>query len=54
LTFNSLQAAPAHPLEVVASLSSPDFSGVAVTKDGRIFLGFPRHADDHNGSTLAE
>jgi hypothetical protein len=26
----------------------------AVTKDSRIFLGFPRHADDHSGPPLAE
>jgi sugar lactone lactonase YvrE len=42
------------PLEVVASISTPDFSGVVVTADQRIFLGFPRHAEDHAGPTLAE
>ncbi|MGD0235062.1 MAG: L-dopachrome tautomerase-related protein [Syntrophorhabdales bacterium] len=42
------------PLEVVASISSPDLSGMAVTADGRVFIGFPRHADNHSGPTLAE
>jgi hypothetical protein len=36
------------------AISYPDLSGVAVMPDGRIFLGFPRHADDHSGPTLAE
>ena len=48
------QCPPPSPVEVVASISSPDFSGVVVTADQRIFLGFPRHADDHAGPTLAE
>ncbi len=42
------------PLEVVASIPSPGLSGVAVTADGRIFIGFPRHADNHSSPTLAE
>jgi hypothetical protein len=42
------------PLEVVAHISSPDLSGVAVTAEGRVFIGFPRHADNHSGPTLAE
>lgn len=42
------------PLEVVARMMQPDFSGVAITPNGRIFLGFPRHADDHTLATLAE
>ncbi len=41
-------------VETVASVQDPDFSGVVVTKEGRIFLGFPRHAVDHKGPTLAE
>lgn len=41
-------------LEVMARFHFPDPSGIAVTPDGRVFVGFPRHADDHNGPTLAE
>lgn len=38
-------------LEVVARIMppEPDMSGIAVTPDGRVFLGFPRHADNHRG-----
>jgi len=46
--------ATAGSLEVVARFHFPDPSGIAVTPDGRIFVGFPRHADDHNGPTLGE
>jgi len=42
------------PLEVVARISWPDLSGLAVTAEGRVFIGFPRHADSHSGPTLAE
>lgn len=48
------QCAATAPLEIVASVTKPDFSGIVVTEDHRIFLGFPRHADDHHGPTLAE
>lgn len=41
-------------VEVVARFDVPDPSGIAVTSDGRIFVGFPRHADDHSGPTLGE
>ena len=41
-------------VEVVARFDMPDPSGIAVTPDGRIFVGFPRHADDHAGPTLGE
>jgi sugar lactone lactonase YvrE len=41
-------------VEVVARFDAPDPSGIAVTPDGRIFIGFPRHADDHSGPTLGE
>lgn len=46
----------AQSLEVVARITppNPDMSGIAVTPDGRIFLGFPRHADNHQGCALAE
>jgi sugar lactone lactonase YvrE len=42
------------PLEVVASISSQDFSGVVVTKDKRMFIGAPREVDDGSFPTLAE
>jgi sugar lactone lactonase YvrE len=41
-------------IEVVAEISDPDPSGIVVSRDGRIFLGFPRHAVDHKKATLAE
>lgn len=42
--------------EVVAKISppNPDPSGIAVSSDNRIFLGFPRHADNHHELALAE
>ncbi|MCO6024666.1 major royal jelly family protein [Prevotella cerevisiae] len=45
----------AQSLEVVARIMppDPDMSGIAVT-GGRVFLGFPRHADNHKGCALAE
>ena len=46
--------ATAGSLQVVARFHFPDPSGIAVTSDGRIFVGFPRHADDHDGPTLGE
>jgi sugar lactone lactonase YvrE len=33
---------------------NPDPSGIAVSKDNRVFLGFPRHADNHTQFALAE
>lgn len=45
---------PKGSLEVVARFTSPDLSGVAVTGDGTVFIGFPRHADDHSGPTLGK
>lgn len=46
----------AQQLEVIASIMppEPDMSGIAVTPDGRVFLGFPRHADNHSGCALVE
>lgn len=41
-------------MEVVLAISKPDFSGIVVTEDDRIFLGFPQHAEAHQGPTLAE
>lgn len=45
---------PVGTLEVVAQFYGPGPSGIAVTPDGRIFVGFPRHAENHSGATLAE
>lgn len=52
----SLLGVQAQDMEVVARISppNPDMSGIVVTPDGRIFLGFPRHADNHKGCALAE
>lgn len=42
--------------EVIARISppNPDMSGIAVSSDNRVFLGFPRHADNHKEFALAE
>lgn len=42
--------------EVIARISppDPDMSGIAVSSDNRVFLGFPRHADNHTAYALAE
>ena len=32
----------------------PDPSGLAISREGRFFLGFPRHSDDHDKPCLAE
>lgn len=42
--------------EIVAKISppNPDMSGIAVSSDNRIFLGFPRHADNHTEFALTE
>lgn len=42
--------------EIIAEVKSPmpDMSGIAVTKDNRIFVSFPRHADNHTNIVLAE
>ncbi|NNC02320.1 gluconolactonase [Corallococcus exiguus] len=45
---------PTGTLEVVARFDGPGPSGIAITPDGRVFVGFPRHAEDHKGATLAE
>lgn len=43
-------------IEVVAEINPPypDMSGIAVSSDNRIFLSFPRHADNHAEFALAE
>ncbi len=40
--------------EIVADFYGPGPSGVVVTDEGRIFVGFPRHAVNHKGATLGE
>ncbi|WP_193562038.1 L-dopachrome tautomerase-related protein [Acetobacter sp. DmW_136] len=40
--------------EIVAEFYGPGPSGIVVTDNGRIFVGFPRHAINHKGATLAE
>lgn len=42
--------------EIIAKIQppDPDPSGIAVSSGNRIFLGFPRHADNHNQFALAE
>jgi len=42
--------------EVIAQINAPypDISGIAVNQENRIFLGFPRHSDDHQQPALME
>lgn len=40
--------------DIVAEFTGPGPSGVAVLPDGRLFVGFPRHAENHSGATLGE
>lgn len=47
-------ALPVGQLEVVARFDGPGPSGIAVTPAGRVFVGFPRHAENHAGMTLGE
>ena len=47
-------ARPVGELHVVAAFKGPGPSGIAVTPTGRIFVGFPRHAENHPGPALAE
>lgn len=44
------------PLEIVTQINepTPDLSGIAVSKENRIFVGFPRHTDNHKSLALAE
>ncbi|MDI2091139.1 L-dopachrome tautomerase-related protein [Commensalibacter oyaizuii] len=39
---------------VIDQFTDPGPSGVAVTNSGRLFISFPRHAQNHTDSTLAE
>lgn len=43
-----------NPAEIMAQITSPDPSGIAISSDNRVFLGFPRHADNHQEFALAE
>ncbi|MDE1168904.1 MAG: L-dopachrome tautomerase-related protein [Pseudomonas sp.] len=45
---------PVGSLTEVANFAGPGPSGIVVTKEGRTFVGFPRHAIDHKGMTLGE
>ncbi|MDN7560759.1 L-dopachrome tautomerase-related protein [Burkholderia orbicola] len=45
---------PDGSFEIVAAFPGPGPSGIAVTPEGRVFVGFPRHADNHRQATLAE
>ncbi|MCI1437495.1 MAG: major royal jelly family protein [Acetobacter indonesiensis] len=45
---------PAGTFEIVADFYGPGPSGVVVTDNGRVFIGFPRHAVNHKGATLGE
>ncbi|WP_242010596.1 major royal jelly family protein [Acetobacter musti] len=45
---------PTGTMEVIGALPDPGPSGIAVTPDNRVFLTFPRHAEDHNHPALAE
>jgi sugar lactone lactonase YvrE len=50
----SADTAPVGSFEIVAQFYGPGPSGIAVTPDGRIFVGFPRHAVNHDKASLAE
>lgn len=45
---------PIGSIQEVAAFTGPGPSGIAITPQGRTFVGFPRHADDHSGMTLGE
>ncbi|WP_291914991.1 L-dopachrome tautomerase-related protein [Chitinophaga sp. CB10] len=56
LIFICSKAMAQQNYEVIARISppDPDMSGIAVSSDNRVFLGFPRHADNHKEFALAE
>ncbi|AQS87623.1 SMP-30/gluconolactonase/LRE family protein [Neoasaia chiangmaiensis] len=45
---------PYGAFDVVARFDGPGPSGIVVLPNGRIFVGFPRHAVNHPGATLGE
>lgn len=47
-------AVPAGSITVLGQFTDPGPSGVAVTPDKRLFISFPRHAQNHKDATLAE
>ncbi|CAI3941385.1 Sugar lactone lactonase YvrE (YvrE) (PDB:1E1A) [Commensalibacter communis] len=47
-------AIPAGSIEVLDQFTDPGPSGIAVTPDKRVFVSFPRHAQNHKDATLAE
>lgn len=47
-------AVPAGSIEIIGQFTDPGPSGVAVTPDKRLFISFPRHAQNHKDATLAE
>lgn len=54
--YYSATAYAQQPYEIIARINppDPDLSGIAVSSDNRVFLGFPRHADNHGSFALAE
>ena len=54
--LGALSSDPSSFVEVIAKINppNPDMSGIAVSSDNRVFLGFPRHADNHSEFALAE
>jgi len=56
LIQNTIAIAQQNNYEVIARITppDPDMSGIAVSADNRVFLGFPRQADNHKEFALAE
>jgi len=56
LTANIFFASAQSKVEVITKIEAPnpDPSGIAVSSENRVFLGFPRHADNHKEFALAE
>lgn len=47
-------AIPDGAFDIIAAFNDPGPSGIAVTPGSRIFVGFPRHAINHDQATLGE
>ena len=54
LMINMLNAQSGATIIASVMPPNPDPSGIAVSSDDRVFLGFPRHADNHKEFALAE
>lgn len=56
LLFTVFMSAQNENVQTIAEINppNPDPSGIAVSSDNRVFLGFPRHADNHTEFALAE